>query len=118
MPAVRERFSRASLATKLYVAVLGLLVAMALVIVAVTLVTQSTMKWYQQAASDAAHVRELAIKSMALLLRQDDITKAMLLAPEKLDLAVEKVEAYDESRAVLQQMDSLSTSSRLTNLID
>ena len=114
---VRDYFARASLATKLYAAVLGLLVAMALVIVLVTLRTEATMERHRQAASDVTHVRELAIKSMALLLRQDDITKAMLLAPEKMDLAVQKAVAYDESRAVLQRMDSLSTSERLTDYI-
>ncbi|MBI1966890.1 MAG: methyl-accepting chemotaxis protein [Gemmatimonadetes bacterium] len=109
-----RRFADLSLATKLYAALAGLLLLMAL---AVLTVTQTSLRRNTRRLLDARQVRELALTSRTLLLTQDDITKAMLLAPEKMDLAAGKLEAYEESREVFQRMDSLAASPEVSNLI-
>ena len=97
-----------SLFVRLSLATVGLLALMSAAIVGVTFWTRSVAVRETAALARAGHLQSLANRSRALGLAQDNITKAMLLEPEMMDLAVAKIDAYDESQAVLARMDSLA----------
>ena len=103
-----------SLIARLFATLVLLLVLMGGVIMAVT---RTSLQSNARALIDARRVKELAVTSLALLLTQDGITKEMLLDPERMDGAVDKIEAYDQNRAVLASMDSLAASDTLTAII-
>ena len=103
-----------SLAVRLYLTLLALLITMAAVI---AVVTKSSLKNNSRELIEARQVKELAVTSLALLLTQDDITKAMLLDPENIEQAAQKVEAYDENLAVFDRMEELSQSADVRSLI-
>lgn len=66
---------------------------------------------------DARRVKEMAETALALLLTQDDATKSLLLRPEELDVSNRKTSAYDASLKVFLQMEELTTSAKLKELI-
>jgi methyl-accepting chemotaxis protein len=66
---------------------------------------------------DARRVVELATRSYALVLTQDDVTKEILLNLDRISEAERKIAAYDENRAVLEQIAARSQSSRLDQIL-
>jgi methyl-accepting chemotaxis protein len=110
----RQWFANLPLTAQLNLALAGLLLLMGAVILGIT---QASLRRNASHLLDARRVRELALTSQALLLTQDDITKAMLLNPDKMDLAAGKVEAYDSSQKIFLEMDSLAGSAEISTLI-
>jgi methyl-accepting chemotaxis protein len=109
-----QRLRDLTLAAKLYWALFAVLATMA---GAVSIVVVTSLRNNARDLIAAREVKELAVTSLVLLLTQDDITKAILLEPEKLDLAARKVEAYDANLVVIARMDSLSSSPQVSDLI-
>jgi methyl-accepting chemotaxis protein len=66
----------------------------------------------------ARKVKELSQASLALLLTQEVVTKAMLLNPDDMSGASHKLKAYDENGSVFETMRSLSKSAEVLGLID
>ena len=113
----RVRTRDLSLIVKLTLALLALLAVMTAVTGTVIRAGTVGLRRDLQALNDARRVQELAVTALALVLTQDDITKAMLLDPSNLALAVEKIEAHERNAAVYAAMDSLSRSRELEDLI-
>ena len=57
---------------------------------------------------EAKRVKEMAVESLALMLTQDDASKAMMLDPNNADAGARKIRAYDENQALFQDMKRLS----------
>jgi methyl-accepting chemotaxis protein len=124
IPAVKRFIGRArprragasphSLIARLFVTLAVLLVLMGGVIMAVT---RTSLQSNARQLIDARRVKELAVTSLALRLTQESITEEMLLDPEHMDGAVDKIEAYDRSRTVMAQMDSLAASDTLRAIL-
>jgi methyl-accepting chemotaxis protein len=66
----------------------------------------------------ARRVVELAAHSLSLVLTQDDVTKEILLSVDRITEAERKIAAYDENRAVLDQIAALSRSPELARVLD
>jgi methyl-accepting chemotaxis protein len=112
-----DRLRELTLVGKLSLTMAALLLTLAGVIAVTMVSTRSRIARHTGELVDARRVKEMAILSLALLRSQDDMSKAMLLDPDRMDsLGVAKVEAYDESTALLKRMDSLSTSADLRRL--
>ena len=95
------------------------MVPLVIVGIVVGLVARSGLDTNASDVIRARQVKELAVSALALLLTQDDVTKAMLLDPSKLaDLAGKKIEAYDAHQATLAEMRSLSPSPQISGLIE
>ena len=107
----------ASLVAKLTVALLALLLLLTAVTGGAIRAGTTGLRRDLRALNDARRVQELAVTALALVLTQDDITKAMLLDPANLELAVEKVDAHERNIAVYATMDSISRSRELTDRI-
>ncbi len=110
----KARFSK----SKLYLLPLYLF----LPLVAVTiLLGYSTMSDLEDGADKLVRdqrVKELALKSLTLVLAQDDATKEILLDSMRLGLAADrKVQAYDLHQEVLAELETLTDSSELLGLI-
>ncbi|HEX9725359.1 MAG TPA: HAMP domain-containing methyl-accepting chemotaxis protein [Vicinamibacteria bacterium] len=64
-------------------------------------------------------VKELAITSLSLVLRQDDLAKSVLLEPDRLmSLSEQKIEAYDQNLETFARLKSLSNSDEIRSIID
>ena len=112
-----DRLRDLTLVGKLSLTMATLLLTLAGAIAATMVNARSSIARHTGELVDARRVKEMAILSLALLRSQDDMSKAMLLDPDRMDsLGVEKVEAYDESTVLLRRMDSLSTSADLRRL--
>ena len=112
-----DRLRDLTLVGKLSLTMAALLLTLAGVIAVTMVSTRSSIARHTGELVDARRVKEMAILSLALLRSQDDMSKSMLLDPDRMDsLGVAKVEAYDESTALLKRMDSLSTSADLRRL--
>ena len=112
-----DRLRDLTLVGKLSLTMAALLLTLAGVIGVTMVSTRSSIARHTGALVDARRVKEMAILSLALLRSQDDMSKSMLLDPDRMDsLGVAKVEAYDESTVLLKRMDSLSTSADLRRL--
>jgi methyl-accepting chemotaxis protein len=112
-----ERLRDLTLVGKLSLTMATLLLTLAGVIGLTMVSARSSIERHTRALVDARRVKEMAILSLALLRSQDDMSKAMLLDPDRMDsLGVAKVEAYDEATVLLKRMDSLSTSADLKRL--
>lgn len=112
-----DRLRDLTLVGKLSLTMAALLLTLAGVIAVTMVSTGSSIARHTGELVDARRVKEMAILSLALLRSQDDMSKAMLLDPDRMDsLGVAKVEAYDESTVLLKRMDSLSTSADLRRL--
>ena len=66
---------------------------------------------------EARRVKELAAHSLALVLAQDDVTKEILLDVERISEANRKIEAYDQNRAILRELATLSASEELSGVL-
>jgi methyl-accepting chemotaxis protein len=106
-------FFRASLARRFSLMFLALLIP--LVVVGSTIQRGLTSNADELLA--ARRVAELATRSWALVLAQDDVTKEILLSVDRISEAERKITAYDENRAVLEQIEQLSRSARLTEIL-
>jgi methyl-accepting chemotaxis protein len=112
-----DRLRDLSLVAKFSLTMGALLVILAAVIGATMVTAQAGIARHTRELVNARRVKEMAILSLALLRSQDDMSKAMLLDPNRMDsLGVAKVEAYDEATVLLKRMDSLSTSADLKRL--
>ncbi len=112
-----DRLRDLTLVGKLSLTMAALLLTLAGVIAVTMVSTSSSIARHTGELVDARRVKEMAILSLALLRSQDDMSKSMLLDPDRMDsLGVAKVEAYDESTVLLKRMDSLSTSAELRRL--
>ena len=106
-----DRLRDLTLVGKLSLTMAALLLTLAGVIGVTMVSARSSIARHTGELVDARRVKEMAILSLALLRSQDDMSKSMLLDPDRMDsLGVAKVEAYDESTTLLKRMDSLSTS--------
>ena len=112
-----DRLRDLTLVGKLSLTMATLLLTLAGVIGVTMVSTSASIERHTGQLVDARRVKEMALLSLALLRSQDDMSKAMLLDPDRMDsLGVAKVEAYDEATALLKRMDSLSTSADLKRL--
>lgn len=114
---VADRLRDLPLVAKFSLTMVTLLVALAAVIGVTMVSTRASIARHTRELVDARRVKEMAIQSLSLLRAQEDMSKAMLLDPDRMDsLGVAKVEAYDAATMLLRQMDSLSTSKDLKRL--
>jgi methyl-accepting chemotaxis protein len=112
-----DRLRDLTLVGKLSLTMAALLLTLAGVIAVTMVSARSSIVRHTGELVDARRVKEMAILSLALLRSQDDMSKSMLLDPDRMDsLGVAKVEAYDQSTVLLRRMDSLSTSAELRRL--
>src|SRR5918999_45670 len=112
-----DRLRDLPLVAKLSLTMAALLLSLAGVIGVTMVNTRASIARHTRELVDARRVKEMAILSLALLRSQDDMSKSMLLDPDRMDsLGVAKVEAYDQSTMLLRRMDSLSTSAELRRL--
>ncbi|HEV2149862.1 MAG TPA: HAMP domain-containing methyl-accepting chemotaxis protein [Longimicrobiaceae bacterium] len=111
------RLLQHSLAAKLYLTLLTLLGVLLSVVLGISLLTKASLEESSRELGEALRVKELAVRSMSLLYKQDDITKAMLLDPANFDQAVAKIEAYDENLKTFEEMAALSDSPEILGLI-
>jgi methyl-accepting chemotaxis protein len=112
-----DRLRDLTLVAKLSLTMAALLLMLAGVIGVTMVRTRASISRHTRELVDARRVKEMAILSLALLRSQDDMSKAMLLDPDRMDsLGVAKVEAYDEATMLLKRMDSVSTSADLRRL--
>jgi methyl-accepting chemotaxis protein len=106
-----------SLAVRLYAALLGMLGLLVAIVAGVGFATARGMEEATGDLRNAHQVQAQAVRSLALLFKQDDITKAMLLDPANFDQAVEKIATYDENVLLLDEMADRSRSSAVLGLI-
>jgi methyl-accepting chemotaxis protein len=112
-----DRLRDLTLVAKLSLTMVTLLLTLAGVIGLTMVSTRASIARHTRELVDARRVKEMAILSLALLRSQDDMSKAMLLDPERMDsLGVAKVEAYDAATTLLKRMDSLSAAADLKRL--
>ncbi len=90
-------------------AILGLVVG---------LITKSSLETNAHKLIVAHEIKELAVTSLALLLTQDDATKAMLFNPDDAALDARKIRAYDQNKAVLDRIITLSKSPEIHDLVN
>jgi methyl-accepting chemotaxis protein len=66
----------------------------------------------------ALQVKELAVKSLSLVLLQDDLSKSILLDPDRLaPLSERKIQAFDDNVATREQMVSVTDSQELRGIV-
>jgi methyl-accepting chemotaxis protein len=66
----------------------------------------------------ALQVKELAVKSLSLVLLQDDLSKSILLDPDRLaPLSERKIQAFDDNIATREQMVSVTDSQELRSIV-
>lgn len=65
----------------------------------------------------ARKLKEMAVQTLALLYRQDDCSKALILNPDDPQAGRHKIEAYDQSNALMAQMIAGSTDPSLLRLV-
>src|ERR687892_1839914 len=112
-----DRLRDSTLVAKLSLTMGALLLTLAAVIGVTMVYTRDSIAHHTRELVDARRVKEMAILSLALLRSQDDMSKSMLLDPDRMDsLGVAKVEAYDQASALLKRMDSVSRSAELKRL--
>lgn len=95
-----------------------LAVPLAVMGLTVALIARYSLRYNSAELVQAREVKELAVKSLALLLTQDDASKTMMIDPDNSTAGVRKIEAYDQSRAVFTQMKELTRSPDLRQLMD
>ena len=104
---------RLSLAEKMYL-VLAPLVVMGLV---VGVIVRSSLNNNANELVQARQLKEYAVQSLALLLTQDDASKAMMLDPENPHAGSRKIEAYDANQALLAKISSASSDPQTKQII-
>jgi len=110
----RNPFTRASLAQKFSLMLVALLVPMT----GVGVIISQGLSTNAQDLLAARRVKELATRSIALTLVQDDVTKEILLDVDRITEAERKIEAYDEGLVVLDELRSLTNSSEVRAAIE
>jgi len=86
--------------------------------VAVALLARHSLRHNSADLVRAREVKELAVRSLALLLTQDDASKTMMIDPDNTAAGTRKIQAYDDSRAVFARMSELAASDDLRRLMD
>ncbi len=84
---------------------------------AVAWLTKTSLRDNAHDLLQARQVKELAVTSLALLLTQDDASKALMLDGSNTDASMRKIQAYDESQAVFKTLSELTHSPTLQGLI-
>jgi methyl-accepting chemotaxis protein len=110
-----------SLVAKLYWLILScVLIPLAGVAVLVGSRIQAGSKAGHVAAlTRALHVKELAVKSLSLVLLQDDLSKSILLDPARLaPLAERKIQAFDDNLSTRREMTAATDSEELKSIIE
>jgi methyl-accepting chemotaxis protein len=85
---------------------------------AVAWITRASLRDNSQKLIAAREVKELAVQSLALLLVQDDASKAMMLDADSMEAGMRKIKAYDDGQAVFQKMLALTHSPEVRALIE
>jgi signal transduction histidine kinase/DNA-binding response OmpR family regulator len=104
---------RFSLNLRMYVMLTPLLAAG----LAVALITKTSLQNNAQELIEAHQIKELAITSQALLLTQDDASKAILFDPNNTVSDARKIRAYDQNKIVLGSIATLSKSAQIRGLV-
>jgi methyl-accepting chemotaxis protein len=65
----------------------------------------------------AQELRGLALKSLSLLLTQDDATKTMMLDPDNSSSNMRKIKAYDDNQKVLASIEKLNASTEVRDAL-
>ncbi|HEY3741070.1 MAG TPA: ATP-binding protein, partial [Bryobacteraceae bacterium] len=94
-----------------------ILAPIAVVVLLVGLITRVSLQNNARELIAAHEIKELAVTSLALLLTEDDATKAMLFSPDDPTLDVRKIRAYDQNQAVLERIAKLSQSETARDLV-
>jgi hypothetical protein len=102
-----------SLSTRLHLPLIPLI----LVGVVVAWLARTGLRDNAQELVRARQVKELAVKSLALLLTQDDASKALMLDGSSNDASMRKIQAYDEGQQVFAQLEKLTRAPVLLGLI-
>lgn len=66
----------------------------------------------------SAEVRWLAVESLVLRMRQDDVSKAMLINPSNMDFVQAKLTAYDQGQASLKRLDEMASSAEIHAVVE
>ncbi len=111
--AKKSRRAGLSLAVKFYLT-LAPLVGIAIMVI---LLTRSSLQSNSQDLVAARRVKELAVQSLALLLTQDDASKALLIDMQSVDASQRKIGAYDEAKKTFAEMKQLTHSAELHALM-
>jgi methyl-accepting chemotaxis protein len=115
-----ERAWKLSLLAKLYWLVL-LCVLFPLVGVATLVgsrINAGSKAGHVAALTRALQVKELAVKSLSLMLLQDDLSKSILLDPDRLGpLSERKIQAFDDNVATREQMVFATDSAELRGIV-
>lgn len=93
------------------------LIPLALMGVLVAWITKSSLRDNAHALIQARQVKELAVTSLALLLTQDDASKALMLDSSNTDASMRKIQAYDDGQAVFKELAGMAHSPNLERLI-
>ncbi len=115
-----ERTRRLSLLAKLYWLIL---LCVLLPLIGVAALVGSRIKAGSKAGHVAAltralQVKELAVKSLSLVLLQDDLSKSILLDPDRLaPLSERKIQAFDDNIATREKMVSVTDSEELLDIV-
>jgi methyl-accepting chemotaxis protein len=83
----------------------------------VSLAAKASVENNENELIKAYQLRGLASDSMGLIVTQEAVTKSLLLNPENMDEASRKIEAFDKTVAILEQMKSLSDSPEMLEII-
>jgi serine phosphatase RsbU (regulator of sigma subunit) len=104
---------RVSLSIKMYVMLAPLVVAG----LVVGLVTKNSLQNNARELIESYQLKNLTITSLALLLTQDDASKAILFDPDNIASDARKIKAYDENRLVLRKIALLSKSTEVGRIV-
>ena len=114
----RLSFGTMSLAAKLNTALGMALVPLMVLSIGLGLQTKWRLEANAQDLRSANEVKDLASYSLALVLTQESVSQAMLLNPDDMDSVQRKIAAYDENKATLGKMRSLTTSKDTLAVLD
>jgi hypothetical protein len=98
-----------SLAARIYTALLPLLIAAG----ATAWLARESLDHNAAELIEARKTKEMALETLALLLMQDDATKALLIDMENADAGERKISAYDAQQQILQQLEAKHANTQL-----
>jgi methyl-accepting chemotaxis protein len=108
-----------TVASRFVALVISLLIPLVVIGTLVAAAAKAGIERQVQALHRAGQVKEIAMRSYALVLAQDGSTKAMLLSPDEIATqAALKIAAYDSNTAAFRMLDSLSSSAKLHEVIN
>ena len=105
---------RIPLSVKLYL----LAIPLVLMGLGVAMIVRASLDHNSAELVQALQVREMATRTLALLLVQDDASKTLIIDPENVSAAERKIAAYDESTKLLALMRQQTQSDELRQLVD